>query len=99
LAEPARRPAGFFSGGLKFYALLPIGDRMNTKVTKAQAAAILKAATDLLDLICDVKEINELSPEWGHLHDRIVQGALAEVMPDATLEVLFELLDKPEVGH
>ncbi|WP_156132363.1 hypothetical protein [Paraburkholderia terrae] len=72
---------------------------MNTKVSKAQAAAIVKAATELLDLICEVKEVNELSPEWGPLYDRIVQGALAEVMPDATFETLFELLDKPEVGH
>jgi hypothetical protein len=72
---------------------------MNTNVTKAQAAAILKAATELVDLIADIKGFSDISPEYGALHDRFVQGALAEVMPDATIQTLLELLEKHEFGH
>lgn len=55
---------------------------MKANVTKAQAAAVLKAATELVDLICEIKDFDDLSPEWGALYDRFVDGALGEIMPE-----------------
>ena len=72
---------------------------MNTKVTKAQAAAVSEAANKLVDLIADIKGFAELTPEYGALFDKFVSGALDEIMPDATVEAILELLDKPEAGH
>jgi hypothetical protein len=72
---------------------------MNTKVTKAQAAAVSEAANKLVDLIADIKGLVELTPEYGALFDKFVSGALDEIMPDATVEAILELLDKPEAGH
>lgn len=72
---------------------------MNTTITKAQAQAILAAATNLFELVLDAKEITEGTPEAGALYDKIVEGALAEVMPDATYVQLFELLEKPDISH
>jgi hypothetical protein len=72
---------------------------MNTTITKAQAQAILDAANKLFDLVLDAREITEDSPEGRAIYDRIVEGAIAEVMPDATYETLFYLLDKPEISH
>jgi hypothetical protein len=72
---------------------------MNTTITKAQAQAILEAATNLFELVLDAKEITYDSPEGRALYDKIVEGALGEVMPDATYEALFQLLEKPEISH
>jgi hypothetical protein len=47
----------------------------------------------------DAKEITYDSPEGRALYDKIVEGALGEVMPDATYEALFQLLEKPEISH
>ncbi|MFM0495636.1 hypothetical protein [Paraburkholderia caledonica] len=72
---------------------------MKTTVTKAQAEAILESATSLYELLLDVREISCDSPEGGALYDKIVEGALTEVMPDATYQTLFELLNKPDASH
>jgi hypothetical protein len=72
---------------------------MNTTITKAQAQAILDAANALYDLVLDARETTEDSPEGRALYDKIVEGAIAQVMPDATYETLFELLERPEVSH
>lgn len=72
---------------------------MNTTITKAQAQAILEAATNLFELVLDAKEMTYDSPEGCALYDKIVEGALGEVMPDATYEALFQLLEKPEISH
>jgi hypothetical protein len=84
---------------LKFFRLVPIDAGMKTTITKAQAEAILDAANALFNLVLDAREIDEFSPEGRALYDKIVEGAIAEVMPDATYETLMELLDKPEVSH
>lgn len=72
---------------------------MNTIITKAQAEAILDTATKLFDLVLEARQINEESPEGRDLYTKIVHGALAEVMPDATLEAVFDLLHKPATSH
>lgn len=72
---------------------------MNTTVTKAQAEAILDTASKLCDLIYEARGIDEFSPEGRAIYDKIIHGALAEVMPDATLETLLDFLDKPDVSH
>lgn len=72
---------------------------MNTTISKAQAQAILEAATNLFELLLDARELTESSPEGCALYDKIVEGALAEVMPDATYVQLFELLEKPDISH
>ncbi|MGF6549353.1 hypothetical protein [Paraburkholderia youngii] len=84
---------------LKFSVPVPIDAGMKTTITKAQAEAVLDAADQLYEILLGVKEINDSSPEGRALYDKIVLGALAEVMPHATLETVIELSEKPDVAH
>ncbi|WP_345815337.1 hypothetical protein AAGS40_23460 [Paraburkholderia sp. PREW-6R] len=59
----------------------------------------MDAANVLFELILDANEVRVLSPEWGRLYDKIVEGAIVEVMPDATIESLDVLLNKPDTSH
>lgn len=72
---------------------------MKTTLTKAEAEAILDAATKLFDLIAEAKEIPTESPEGRELYGKVVFGTLGEALPDTTLESFFDLMHKPDVSH
>jgi hypothetical protein len=72
---------------------------MKTTITKAEAHAVLEAATTLVEALAAANGVAVDTPEGQVIYDKVVFGALSECMPNATIEQLFELLEKPDVGH
>ncbi|AOI98140.1 hypothetical protein [Burkholderia sp. LA-2-3-30-S1-D2] len=72
---------------------------MKTTITKAEAHAVLEAATTLVEALAAANGVAVESPEGQVLYDRVIFGALGECMPNATIHQLFELIEKPEVDH
>ncbi|AOK40863.1 hypothetical protein [Burkholderia vietnamiensis] len=72
---------------------------MKTTITKAEAHEVLEAATKLVEALAAANGVAVDSQEGQVLYDKIVFGALNECMPNATIEQLFELLEKPDGGH